>query len=137
MRTEYRRNRRQYRVSTSGSIGLGVTGFVILLMNGTPSQRLWGLVSALLFGGVVHGVTRYVEEPWQGGILAYVYGAGMATVGLLQFTNDSILVAIIALATTLGVLVVSSVIARWNSSISSTIGASLGVVATGLVLYLL
>jgi hypothetical protein len=137
LRTQHQRERRQYRISTNGSIALVLIGFGILITHGTPYQRLWGLLAFLLGGGIIYGITRIVDEQWQGGILPYTYSGGLATVGLLEFSITSVHVAVVAVLSSVGVIVFWHAIERWNAPISGLIGASLGVVATGLALYVL
>jgi len=137
MTTDYRRNRRTYRVSTTGSIALTVLGFAILVTQGTVTQRVWTLAAVLAGLGIVYGVTRIVQEPWEAGILSYLYAAGTATIGLLEFTNESIVIGLTVVAGAAGVLVVAAAIERWNSYIGAVIGANLGATVTGLVLYVL
>lgn len=137
MTTTYQYNKRTFRLSTAGAIFGALTGMHILVNHGTVYPQFRVLLAVLVLGGLLMGLARYLEEPPWGALIGMIYATGVTTIGMVEFDHDGVFWLAVTVLLAGGILTVYFAIERWNSYLTTIIGASLGAVATGLVLYVI
>lgn len=135
MTTLYEITKRQEQVSLSGAIGIGSFTLWILATQSTSGVLLWVLISGLVSALSSSVIAAALDENWVGGVLGSIVGIGITAVGRLEVPHEGLFWSAVAVGGACGIITLGATMCRFKSWGSTPIGASLGAVVAGLVLY--
>jgi hypothetical protein len=137
MTSEYQRKTQTEWISRIGAVAGVLLAFGIPISTTTHGPLL-GIVLVGLIGGLLVSLLAFaVDEPHIGALIPFVYGVGIAALGLPSYGHDGILLRNTLFAVGGGILVTLSAMHRWKSWVSAPTGAVLGATGASLVLYVL